>query len=185
MPLVLLPEKEKKSGRQLRLGKEWIMTEKNCLPNSWQTMKTVSNAAWEEEEKLVFGEGNPRSRIFLLGEAPGAKEDETGRPFVGRAGELLTELLALDGIDRQDVYITGSCKCRPPKNRNPYRKELTACRPLLERQIEIIKPRVVVCMGLVAVHNLLDRSPSCRCADAGSTDRVIRFIPPITRHCAA
>ncbi|HHU30754.1 MAG TPA: uracil-DNA glycosylase [Firmicutes bacterium] len=108
-------------------------------------------------KKLVFGEGNPRSRIFLLGEAPGAKEDETGRPFVGRAGELLTELLALDGIDRQDVYITGSCKCRPPKNRNPYRKELTACRPLLERQIEIIKPRVVVCMGLVAVHNLLDR----------------------------
>ena len=108
-------------------------------------------------KNLVFGEGKADAGIFLLGEAPGAKEDETGRPFVGRAGELLTEMLTQAGLDRQDVYITGSCKCRPPKNRNPYKRELAACRPILQQQLEIIKPQVVVCMGLVAIHNLLDK----------------------------
>ncbi|NLZ39286.1 MAG: uracil-DNA glycosylase [Firmicutes bacterium] len=117
----------------------------------------------QSRQKLVFGEGNPRADIFLLGEAPGAKEDETGRPFVGRAGELLTNLLAQAGLKREDVYITGSCKCRPPKNRNPYKKELTACLPILKRQLALIKPQVVVCLGLVAVHNLLD--PKVRLAD--------------------
>ncbi|NLM52903.1 MAG: uracil-DNA glycosylase [Firmicutes bacterium] len=108
-------------------------------------------------KNLVFGEGKADAEIFLLGEAPGAKEDETGRPFVGRAGELLTEMLTQAGINRQDVYITGSCKCRPPKNRNPYKKELTACRSILQQQLAIIKPQVVVCMGLVAIQNLLDK----------------------------
>ena len=117
-------------------------------------MKTVSNAPGKRKKKLVFGRAIPVPYIYWV--KPRAKEDETGRSC-GPGRRLLTELLALAGIDRQDVYITGSCKCRPPKNRNPYRKELAACRPLLERQIEIIKPRVVVCMGLVAVHNLLDR----------------------------
>ncbi|HHX74084.1 MAG TPA: uracil-DNA glycosylase [Firmicutes bacterium] len=105
--------------------------------------------------RLVFGEGNPCAKIFFLGEAPGAREDETGRPFVGRAGELLTELLQQAGIRREEVYITGSCKCRPPKNRNPRKKELAACRPVLTEQLRIIQPQVVVCLGLVAVHNLL------------------------------
>ncbi|NLZ93982.1 MAG: uracil-DNA glycosylase [Firmicutes bacterium] len=117
----------------------------------------------QSRQKLVFGEGNPQADIFLLGEAPGAREDETGRPFVGRAGELLTDLLAQAGLKREDVYITGSCKCRPPKNRNPYKKELTACLPILKQQLVLIKPQVVVCLGLVAVHNLLD--PKARLAD--------------------
>lgn len=117
----------------------------------------------ETRQNVVFGEGRPDADIFLLGEAPGAKEDETGRPFVGRAGELLTELLAKAGIDRRDVFITGSCKCRPPKNRNPKKKELTACRPILLGQLAEIRPKIVVCMGLVAVHNILD--PKARMLD--------------------
>ncbi|HZK24795.1 MAG TPA: uracil-DNA glycosylase [Oscillospiraceae bacterium] len=117
----------------------------------------------KDRNKLVFGEGDPQAKIFLLAEAPGAKEDELGRPFVGRAGELLTTLLAQAGIKREDVYITGSCKCRPPKNRNPYKKELTACQPIIKQQLAIIRPQVVVCLGLVAVHNLLE--PKVRLAD--------------------
>lgn len=117
----------------------------------------------EGRQNTVFGEGPADAALFLLGEAPGAKEDETGRPFVGRAGELLTELLAKAGIDRRDVFITGSCKCRPPKNRNPKKKELNACKPILEKQLALIRPQIVVCMGLVAVHNLLD--PKARLAD--------------------
>lgn len=114
-------------------------------------------------QHVVFGEGASDAEIFFLGEAPGAREDETGRPFVGRAGDLLTDLLAKAGIDRQRVYITGSCKCRPPKNRNPRKPELNACRPYLQRQLAIIKPKVVICSGLVAVHNILD--PKARMLD--------------------
>ncbi|NLM22959.1 MAG: uracil-DNA glycosylase, partial [Firmicutes bacterium] len=102
-------------------------------------------------QSVVFGEGNPAAKIFLLGEAPGAQEDACGRPFVGRAGKVLDQLLSAAGLTRQDVFITGSVKCRPPKNRNPYRSELAACRPWLEKQLALIKPQVVVCLGLVAV----------------------------------
>lgn len=107
-------------------------------------------------QTVVFGEGNPSAKIFLLGEAPGAQEDACGRPFAGRAGEVLDLLLAGAGLTRQDVFITGSVKCRPPKNRNPYRGELAACRPWLEKQLALIKPEIVVCLGLVAVQNILD-----------------------------
>ena len=114
-------------------------------------------------QAVVFGEGSHRAKIFLLGEAPGAREDESGRPFVGRAGELLTRLLAGAGLERGDVYITGSLKCRPPRNRNPYRGELAACRPFLEKQLALIRPGTVVCLGLVAVRNML--GPGARLAD--------------------
>ncbi|MDW7651644.1 MAG: uracil-DNA glycosylase [Bacillota bacterium] len=117
----------------------------------------------DTRQHVVFGEGNPDADIFILGEAPGAREDETGRPFVGRAGEVLTELLAQAGIKRDDVFITGSCKCRPPKNRNPRRSELKACLPIVEKQLELIRPKVLICLGLVAVQNILD--PKTRLAD--------------------
>lgn len=131
------------------------------VKDSYQTCKDCELG--ETRQALVFGEGPPDAEIFLLGEAPGAKEDETGRPFVGRAGDILTEMLAQAGINRQDVYITGSCKCRPPKNRNPKKKELTACKPILLEQLAAIRPKIVVCMGLVAVHNILD--PKARMLD--------------------
>ena len=117
----------------------------------------------DTRQHIVFGEGNPNADIFILGEAPGAREDETGRPFVGRAGDVLTDLLSRAGINRSDVFITGSCKCRPPKNRNPRRGELAACRPIVEKQLEIIRPKVLICLGLVAVQNILD--PKAKLAD--------------------
>jgi len=109
----------------------------------------------EGRQQVVFGEGPADAALFLLGEAPGATEDETGRPFVGRAGLLLNELLVKAGIGRREVFITGSCKCRPPGNRNPNKKELAACKPILLHQLALIRPRIVVCLGLVAVQNLL------------------------------
>ncbi|MBS4023764.1 MAG: uracil-DNA glycosylase [Dethiobacter sp.] len=112
---------------------------------------------------VVFGEGASKAELFILAEAPGAKEDESGRPFVGRAGDLLTRLMSEAGIERKNVFITGSAKCRPPGNRNPRRSELAACRPFLDRQLAIIRPKVVVTLGLVAVHNILD--PKARMAD--------------------
>jgi len=107
-------------------------------------------------QNVVFGEGSLRAKIFILGEAPGAREDESGQPFVGRAGEVLNQILADSGLDRGDLFITGSLKCRPPRNRNPHRTELSACRPILDRQLALIEPRVIVCMGLVAVQNILN-----------------------------
>jgi uracil-DNA glycosylase len=128
----------------------------NCL--------ACSNCGLASTRKnVVFGEGNNQAEIFILGEAPGAREDESGRPFVGRAGDLLTKLMSEGGIAREDVFITGSAKCRPPGNRNPRRSELAACRPYLERQLELIRPKVVVALGLVAVQNILD--PKARMAD--------------------
>nr|WP_306305609.1 uracil-DNA glycosylase [Metallosphaera hakonensis] len=98
--------------------------------------------------KAVPGEGNFRSEIVFVGEAPGAKEDETGRPFVGSAGQLLTQLIRTYlKIDRTSVYITNLVKCRPPENRDPKDEEIDACSPYLIRQIEAIKPKIIVTLG--------------------------------------
>lgn len=97
--------------------------------------------------KAVPGEGSLDADIMFIGEAPGYYEDRDGRPFIGQAGKLLDEMLAKIGLDRQDVYITNMVKCRPPKNRDPLPTELSSCAPYLDRQIEIISPRVIVCLG--------------------------------------
>ena len=104
----------------------------------------------------VFGEGNPRARVMFIGEAPGATEDQTGRPFVGAAGQLLDRILTgAMGLQRQDVYIANVNKCRPPGNREPAPDEVAACLPFLRAQIECIRPEVIVCLGRVAAQNLL------------------------------
>ncbi len=105
----------------------------------------------------VFGEGNDEASIMLVGEAPGKKEDETGRPFVGAAGKYLTNALRELGVDRTEVYITNAVKCRPPQNRKPTKKEIEACRPYLLKQMEIIKPQVIICLGNSAAYSLLGR----------------------------
>lgn len=110
----------------------------------------------ETRQLTVFGEGHPRAQIMLIGEAPGAKEDETGRPFVGSAGQILDEILQGAGILREDVFITSVIKCRPPKNRFPKRAEVAACQTYLQKQIELIKPRIIVCMGSLALRTLID-----------------------------
>ncbi len=95
----------------------------------------------------VPGEGGFRKGIMIIGEAPGRREDELGRPFVGKAGELLDQLLNKIGLSREDVYITNVVKCRPPNNRDPKDDEIEACRPFLERQIAILRPKIILCLG--------------------------------------
>lgn len=104
---------------------------------------------------VVFGEGDPSARLVCVGEAPGAREDETGRPFVGRAGKLLDRLLLAVGFGRDEVFICNVLKCRPPQNRNPQPDEIEACSPFLLRQIELISPRVIVAFGAFAAQTLL------------------------------
>jgi DNA polymerase len=97
----------------------------------------------------VFGVGRDRPRLMFVGEGPGAEEDQQGLPFVGRAGALLTGLIEAAGLTREDVYITNVVKCRPPGNRNPEPDEIAACRPILQRQIELLAPRLIVALGNV------------------------------------
>jgi uracil-DNA glycosylase len=104
---------------------------------------------------LVFGEGNPQADLVFVGEAPGADEDAQGRPFVGRAGQLLTKIIVAMGLKREEVYICNILKCRPPGNRNPQPDEIAACEPFLIRQIEAIRPRVICALGSFAAHTLL------------------------------
>ncbi|MBA4156753.1 MAG: uracil-DNA glycosylase [Gemmatimonadetes bacterium] len=109
----------------------------------------------ETRQHVVFGEGNPAAELLVVGEAPGADEDRTGRPFVGRAGKLLTLLLASVGFERESVYICNVLKCRPPGNRNPRPDEIEACSPYLLRQVELVAPRAILACGTFAAQTLL------------------------------
>jgi DNA polymerase len=104
----------------------------------------------------VPGEGNPDADLVIVGEAPGATEDETGRPFVGQAGQLLTKILGAINLTRDDVFICNVLKHRPPANRNPRPEEVTACSPYLVRQIELTRPRVILALGTFAAQTLLE-----------------------------
>jgi uracil-DNA glycosylase family 4 len=104
---------------------------------------------------IVFGEGNPGARLLFIGEAPGREEDLQARPFVGDAGMLLTRLIERMGFKRKDVYIANIVKCRPPMNRDPELDEIEKCRGFIERQIEIINPAVIMCLGRISVQTLM------------------------------
>lgn len=104
---------------------------------------------------IVFGVGNPRAELMFVGEGPGADEDAQGIPFVGRAGQLLTQMIEAMGLKRDDVYIANVIKCRPPENRLPEKDEIATCSPFLIRQIDAIKPKVLVGLGACAVQTLL------------------------------
>jgi len=108
----------------------------------------------------VPGEGNPAARIVFVGEGPGADEDAQGRPFVGRAGQLLDKIIAAMGLKRSDVYICNVLKCRPPDNRDPKPEEIINCLPYLQRQIELINPEIIVALGAHAARALLDNNKS-------------------------
>ena len=109
---------------------------------------------------LVFGVGSPDAALMFVGEGPGADEDEQGVPFVGRAGQLLTQIIKAMGYERDEVYIANVVKCRPPNNRNPEPDEIEPCEPFLWRQIEVIGPRVVVALGKFAAQTLLRTTES-------------------------
>src|SRR6202166_146433 len=106
-------------------------------------------------KQIVFGVGNARAELMFVGEGPGADEDAQGEPFVGRAGQLLNNMIKAMGLRREDIYIANIVKCRPPGNRTPERDECETCSPFLMRQISVIKPKVVVALGAVAAKNLL------------------------------
>ncbi len=112
----------------------------------------------EQRNKIVFGEGNPEAPVVFVGEGPGAEEDRSGRPFVGRAGALLTRMIEALEWTRDDVYICNIVKCRPPRNRDPKPDEIATCRPFLDRQLQIIQPRVIVSLGRPATSTLLGRN---------------------------
>ena len=152
------------------LGVEWVepivefKEEEASLPNSMQDLQNiVLNCHLCQLSKsrlnVVFGEGNINADIMFVGEAPGASEDSMGRPFVGRAGELLTKMIEnVLFIKRNDVYIANILKCRPPQNRTPSTSEALTCRPYLLKQIELIKPKLIVALGATAYQYLSNDS---------------------------
>ncbi len=106
----------------------------------------------------VFGEGNPKAKLMFIGEGPGFHEDKMGRPFVGRAGQLLDKMIGAIGLKREEVYITNIVKCRPPNNRNPYENESKICIEFLRWQVKIIQPDIIVCLGAVSARNIIDEN---------------------------
>ncbi len=124
------------------------------LRHEWANCQSCPLAA--TRHNFVFGEGNFTPRLLFVGEGPGENEDLQGRPFVGRAGELLTNLIKAMGLRREAVFITNIVKCRPPGNRDPAAEEVAACSPLLKKQIALLKPEVMVALGKPATHMLLN-----------------------------
>ncbi len=162
------------------------------VPPSWETLQEVSSAIaacrscflCEGRTNTVPGEGNPLAKLLFVGEGPGQVEDETGRPFVGRAGELLTRMIEAIGLKREDVFIANAVKCRPPQNRKPLPDELAACWRYLERQIELLGPKVIVALGATAAETLLQVRRSL--ADLRGRVHSYRGIPlVVTYHPAA
>gem|GEM_PF-5896050 len=135
----------------------------------------------ETKRSVVFGEGNPRADLMLVGEAPGEKEDESGRPFVGNAGRILNKILDEVGIPREDLYITGVVKCRPPKNRLPNKPELYACVPFLEKRLNSSGPGLSSAWVLWPQRHSLTPKPRLpRSAGSGLNKMAPKLCPPIT-----
>lgn len=130
---------------------------------------------------IVFGVGNPRAELVFVGEAPGRDEDLKGEPFVGRAGQLLTEIITKGmKMRREDVYITNVVKCRPPENRNPEPEEIAACEPFLVKQLELIRPSIIVALGTFAAQTLLkSKTPISRLRGIWHSYQGIKVMPTL------
>ena len=131
--------------------------EKNLEKIKTEVLNCKKCPLYENRIYPVIGEGNHDTKIMFIGEGPGAQEDRTGRPFCGAAGKILDELLVSVGIKREDVYICNILKCRPPQNRDPNQEEIEACTPYLERQIKIIKPKVICPLGRYSMQFLMEK----------------------------
>ena len=132
--------------------------------------------AKQGRKQIVFGTGDPHAELMFIGEGPGADEDQQGLPFVGRAGQLLNNMITAMGLKREQVYIANIVKCRPPGNRTPERDECDTCSPFLMRQIRVVRPKVIVALGATAAKNLLGMSDSM----ASLRGRFYDFSPPRT-----
>ncbi|HRB20798.1 MAG TPA: uracil-DNA glycosylase [Nitrosomonas sp.] len=155
---------------------------------SWKQLKLAVSqctacSLHETRKNTVFGVGDEQADWLFVGEGPGAREDEMGEPFVGQAGKLLDQMLAAIHLKRGDrVYIANIVKCRPPNNRNPAITEISACRPYLSRQIELISPKLIIALGKVAAENLLGRSDSLgslrgKIHDLSGTPLIVTYHP--------
>jgi DNA polymerase len=137
-------------------GRQRLLDELNAQVRGCQLCAILAR----QRTQTVFGVGSPTARVVFFGEAPGADEDRQGEPFVGRAGQLLTKIIEACTWRREDVYIMNVLKCRPPDNRNPEPQETTNCRPFFERQLEIIQPAYIVCVGSIPSQALLETTES-------------------------
>ena len=129
------------------MDQQWEQLRQRCL-----ACRACSLA--QERTQVVFGVGDPAAEVLLVGEAPGANEDKQGEPFVGRAGKLLDDMLQMIGLSRERIYITNSVKCRPPQNRDPLNTEKEACSGYLRRQMELMQPKILVCLGRISAMEL-------------------------------
>jgi DNA polymerase len=129
-------------------------------------------------KQIVFGVGNAEAELMFVGEGPGADEDAQGEPFVGRAGQLLNNMIVAMGLRREDVYIGNVVKCRPPQNRTPEREECETCSPFLMRQIAVVRPKIIVALGAVAARTLLGMNDSM----AKLRGRIYDFSPALPKH---
>ena len=127
---------------------EWEVLRERC-------MACRACGLCETRTHVVFGVGDPNAEVLFVGEAPGEREDALGEPFVGKAGQLLDDMLAMIGLDRSRIYITNSIKCRPPQNRDPLNTEKDACAPFLQRQLELMHPKIIVCLGRVSAMEMI------------------------------
>ena len=127
---------------------EWEALRERCL-------QCRACALCETRTHVVFGVGDPQAEVLFVGEAPGEREDALGEPFVGRAGQLLDDMLAMIGLDRSRIYITNSIKCRPPQNRDPLNTEKDACAGFLQRQLELMQPKIIVCLGRISAMEMI------------------------------
>ena len=127
---------------------EWEALRQRCL-------QCRACALCETRTHVVFGVGDPQAEVLFVGEAPGEREDALGEPFVGRAGQLLDDMLAMIGLDRSRIYITNSIKCRPPHNRDPLNTEKDACAGFLQRQLQLMQPKIIVCLGRISAMEMI------------------------------
>ncbi len=142
---------------------ENIITEISTLEQLEQTVSVCTKCALHKTRKnVVFGKGSDKEKLVIIGEAPGAEEDETGEPFVGKAGQLLTKMLSAIDINRDDIYICNVLKCRPPGNRDPLADEIAMCSNYLDLQLEFLKPKYILALGRIAAMRLLGKQSTMK-----------------------
>ena len=127
---------------------EWEALRERCL-------QCRACGLCQTRTNVVFGVGDPNAEVLFVGEAPGEREDALGEPFVGKAGQLLDDMLAMIGLDRSRIYITNSIKCRPPQNRDPLNTEKEACAPYLQKQLQLMDPKIIVCLGRISAMEMI------------------------------
>ncbi len=137
-------------GEKIKLPEELLVSSKSLSDFNKEINTCLKCPLGHTRTNFVFGIGNPAADVMFIGEAPGADEDAQGEPFVGRAGQLLNKILSAVELKREEVYICNILKCRPPNNRDPESTEMETCTPYLYRQIELIKPKFIICLGRIA-----------------------------------